>query len=177
MFLSINFVETLPSVSIPNDKGVTSRSNTSFTSPCNTPAWIAAPIATTSSGLTLLLGSLPKKFLTVSTIFGILVIPPTRTTSLISAAEKPESFKAILQGSSVFSISFSTNASSLALVNFRLICFGPVLSAVTNGRLISVCVAEDNSILAFSAASFNLCKASLSVFKLIPLSFLNSETR
>ena len=45
---------------------------------------------------------------------------------------------------------------SLALVNFKLTCLGPVLSAVINGRLISVCVAEDNSILAFSAASFNL---------------------
>jgi len=42
------------------------------------------------------------------------------------------------------------------------------------GKLISVCVAEDNSILAFSAASFNLCKASLSDLKSMPLSFLNS---
>ena len=31
-----------------------------------------------------------------------------------------------------------------------------VLSAVIKGKLISVCSAEDNSILAFSAASFNL---------------------
>jgi hypothetical protein len=61
-----------------------------------------------------------------------------------------------LHGANVLSINFSTNASSLALVNFKLICFGPVLSAVINGKLISVCVAEDNSILAFSAASFNL---------------------
>ena len=45
------------------------------------------------------------------------------------------------------------------------------------GKLISVCSADDNSILAFSAASFNLCNASLSVFKLIPLSFLNSEIK
>ena len=53
-------------------------------------------------------------------------------------------------------------------------CLGPVLSAVIKGKFISVCVAEDNSIFAFSAASFNLCKANLSDFKSIPLSFLNS---
>jgi hypothetical protein len=79
-----------------------------------------------------------------------------------------------LQGSKVLSTKFSTKASSFALVNFKLICFGPVLSAVINGRLISVCVADDNSIFAFSAASFSLCNASLSPFKSIPLSFLNS---
>ena len=65
----------------------------------------------------------------------------------------------------------------MALVNFKLTCFGPVLSAVINGRLISVCVAEDSSILAFSAASFNLCKANLSFAKSIPLSFLNSSIK
>jgi len=79
-----------------------------------------------------------------------------------------------LHGGIVLEIRSSTRASSLALVNFRFMCFGPVLSAVINGKLISVCSAEDNSIFAFSAASFNLCKANLSDFKSIPLSFLNS---
>src|SRR5437899_6200369 len=37
---------------MPNESGVTSNNNTSFTSPVNTPPWIAAPMATTSSGLT-----------------------------------------------------------------------------------------------------------------------------
>jgi hypothetical protein len=37
---------------MPSDSGVTSSSSTSLTSPFSTPAWIAAPIATTSSGLT-----------------------------------------------------------------------------------------------------------------------------
>ena len=46
-----------------------------------------------------------------------------------------------------------------------------------NGKLISVCAAEESSIFAFSAASFNLCRASLADFKSIPLSFLNSVTR
>jgi hypothetical protein len=56
-------------------------------------------------------------------------------------------------------------------------CFGPVLSAVINGKFMSVCSADDNSIFAFSAASFNLCKASLSDLRSIPLSFLNSEIK
>ena len=177
VFLSINLVDTPPKVSIPSERGVTSNNKTSFTSPCKTPAWIAAPIATTSSVLTLLFGSFPKKFLTVSAILGILVIPPTKTTSLISAAEKPESLRAVLQGSKVLSTRSATKASSFALVNFKFTCFGPVLSAVMKGKFISVCAAEDNSILAFSAASFNLCKANLSFLKSIPLSFLNSSIK
>ena len=57
---SMSRVMTPPSVSMPSDSGVTSRSRTSFTSPPSTPAWIAAPIATTSSGLTPLWGSFPN---------------------------------------------------------------------------------------------------------------------
>ena len=76
-----------------------------------------------------------------------------------------------------FQLILGTKASSLALVNFKFKCFGPDLSAVINGKLISVCVADESSIFAFSAASFNLCNANLSDFKSIPLSFLNSLTR
>ena len=50
---------TPPLVSMPSDSGVTSRSRTSLTSPLRTPAWMAAPMATTSSGFTPLWGSLP----------------------------------------------------------------------------------------------------------------------
>jgi len=82
---------------------------------------------------------------------------------LISAALKPESFNAVLHGGIVFLIKSSTRASNFALVNFILICFGPVLSAVINGKFISVCVVEESSIFAFSAASLSLCKANLSV--------------
>ncbi|EKD90699.1 MAG: hypothetical protein ACD_30C00104G0003 [uncultured bacterium] len=61
VFLVIKGVDTPPKVSIPKVKGVTSKSKTSLTSPPKTPPWIAAPIATTSSGLIPLCGSLPKK--------------------------------------------------------------------------------------------------------------------
>ena len=118
-------MKTPPSVSIPSESGVTSSSNTSLTSPCNIPAWIAAPMATTSSGFTPLLGSLPKKFLTVSITFGILVIPPTKTISSISPALNPASLRADSHGLIVFSTRSSTRVSSFALVTFMFKCFGP----------------------------------------------------
>jgi hypothetical protein len=37
VFLSINFVDTLPRVSIPKDRGVTSNNKISSTSPAKTP--------------------------------------------------------------------------------------------------------------------------------------------
>ena len=66
MLRSISFVITPPLVSMPRVSGVTSSSSTSLTSPASTPAWIAAPIATTSSGLTPWWGSLPVSSLTFS---------------------------------------------------------------------------------------------------------------
>ena len=177
VFLSINLVKTPPSVSIPSDNGETSNKRTSFTSPVKTPPWIAAPDATTSSGLTPLWGSALKKSDTVFMIFGILVIPPTKITSSISSALMFASFKAALHGLMLLLIRSSTRDSNWALVIFKFKCFGPDASAVMNGRLISVWAELDNSIFAFSAASFILCKASLSVLRSIPLSFLNSSAR
>ena len=66
VFDSINFVKTPFKVSIPNDSGVTSSNKTSFTSPVNTPPCIAAPTATTSSGLTPFEGFFLKNFSTSS---------------------------------------------------------------------------------------------------------------
>ena len=63
VFLGINVVITPPNVSSPSDNGVTSSNTISLTSPVKTPPWIAAPIATTSSGLTSRDGSLPNSFL------------------------------------------------------------------------------------------------------------------
>ena len=77
---SISFVITPPLVSMPRVSGVTSSSSTSLTSPASTPAWIAAPMATTSSGLTPWCGSLPVSSLTLSWTAGIRLMPPTRTT-------------------------------------------------------------------------------------------------
>ena len=170
-------VNTPPSVSMPSDSGVTSSSSTSLTSPCKTPAWMAAPMATTSSGLTPLCGSLPKNCFTTSCTFGMRVMPPTRTTSLISPAEMPASFSALRQGSTVFWTRSSTSASNLARVSFIVRCLGPAASAVMNGRLISVCVVDDSSIFAFSADSFSRCSANLSRRRSMPCSFWNSSAR
>ena len=61
-------------------------------------AWMAAPMATTSSGLTPLCGSLPKSCFTTSWTLGMRVMPPTRMTSSIWLAVTPASFSACLHG-------------------------------------------------------------------------------
>ena len=174
---SINFVITLPIVSIPSDKGVTSRSNTSSTSPERTPPWIAAPTATTSSGFTPLDGFFPNKASTSFWIIGILVEPPTKITSSISFLVKPASLRAFLTGSIDLFTKSSDNCSNLALVRVVTKCLGPDDVAVTYGRLISVWADDDSSILAFSAASFNLCRAIESSLKSICSLFLNSSAK
>mmetsp|Transcript_7804 Transcript_7804/g.19261 ORF Transcript_7804/g.19261 Transcript_7804/m.19261 type:complete len:253 (-) Transcript_7804:920-1678(-) len=149
----MSFVITPPSVSMPRESGVTSRSKMSFTSPRRTPPWMAAPSATTSSGLTPLNGSLPKKACTTDCTLGMRVIPPTRITSATSFLEMPASFRQFLHGSIVRWMSESVSSSSFARVSLMLRCFGPLASAVMKGRLISVDPAEESSVFAFSAAS------------------------
>ena len=109
-----------------------------MTSPLSTPAWIAAPMATTSSGLTPLCGSLPKTCLTISWTAGMRVWPPTRTTSSMSLGLSPASLSACWTGPLVRSTRSPTSCSSLARVRFSDRCFGPLASAVMKGRLISV---------------------------------------
>ena len=48
-------------------------------------------------------------------------------------------------------------------MSLTLRCFGPVASAVRNGRLISVSIVEESSIFAFSAASLRRCRTILSL--------------
>lgn len=82
--------------------------------------------------------------------------PPTRITSSILSLVTPASLRADSQGLMVLDKKDSVKDSSLALVKDMFKCLGPEASAVRYGRLISVEVAEDNSILAFSAASLTL---------------------
>lgn len=84
----------------------------SVTDPERTPAWMEAPMATASSGLTPLDGSRPKTPLTVSITFGMRDIPPTRMTSLMSEALTPASERAFLHGSTVLVIRPPTRPSS-----------------------------------------------------------------
>ncbi len=97
----MSVVMTPPSVSMPSDSGVTSRSSMSLTSPESTPACTAAPSATTSSGLTPLCGSLPKNSLTSFCTIGMRVEPPTSTTSAMSDGFLPASASAFFVGSIV----------------------------------------------------------------------------
>ena len=62
----------------------------------------------------------------------------------------------------------SVSCSSLERVRFMVRCFGPVASAVIKGRLISVCIVVDSSILAFSAASRRRCSAFRSSLRSMP---------
>ena len=139
---SISFVITPPLVSMPSDSGVTSRSRTSLTSPLSTPPWIAAPTATTSSGLTPLCGSLPISSLTFACTAGMRVMPPTSTTWSIFDASSPASASACLVGPTVRSSRSCVSSSSFARVSCRSRCFGPSGVAVMNGRLICVAIVE-----------------------------------
>jgi len=77
VFLAIIIVLTQPIVSIHRVNGVTSSNNTSVTSHPMIPAWIAAPIATASSGLIQAFGFLPKNASTFDITKGTLVEPQT----------------------------------------------------------------------------------------------------
>ena len=88
---SMSLVITPPMVSMPRDRGVTSSSSRSFTSPVNTPPWRAAPMATHSSGLMPLKPSLPVSFFTMSWTAGIRLEPPTISTLAMSLPLRPAS--------------------------------------------------------------------------------------
>ena len=167
---------TLPLVSMPSDSGVTSRSRTSFTSPFSTPACTAAPMATTSSGLTPLWGSLPVSDWTRSWMAGIRVEPPTSTTWSMSDLLRPASVMACSNGPLQASTRSAVSSLNLARVSFRSRCLGPSEVAVMKGRLIWVSCTDDSSIFAFSAASFRRCRAILSADRSTPSVFLNSVT-
>ena len=121
----MSLVITLPIVSIPKDNGVTSNNNTSLTSPVRTPPWIAAPMATTSSGLTPLEGFFPKNFSTSDWIIGILVEPPTKIISSMSELDNPASFIAFFTGAIDLLTKSADNCSNWALVKVLTRCFGP----------------------------------------------------
>ena len=88
-----------------------------------------------------------------------------------AARLSPASLSAVSQGGIVRWIRSSTSASSLARVSLICRCLGPCWSAVMNGRLISVWIVEESSILTFSAASLKRCSASRSPRRSIPCCF------
>src|SRR4029079_6089106 len=132
-------------------------------SPGGPPAWMAAPTATTSSGLTPRCGSFPVSSLTFSWTDGMRVMPPTRTTwSMPVPPSVPASSSACLVGPTTRSSSSAVSSFSFERVSRWLRCFGTESTAVMNGRLIWVSCAELSSVLAFSASWCRACRAILS---------------
>src|SRR6478736_1240825 len=103
---------------------------------------MAAPMATTSSGLTPLCGSLPNNCFTTSWTFGMRVMPPTSTTSPTSAAVRPASFSALRHGSMVFWTRSSTSASNLERVGFIQPLQGKLVVAQVDALLLLELVGE-----------------------------------
>ena len=161
---------------MPSESGVTSRSRTSLTSPTRTPPWIAAPMETHSSGLTPFEGSLPRILRMASCTAGIRDEPPTRMILSMSLPESPASSIALRVGTIVRSTRSAVSSSNFARESVRSRCFGPVASAVMNGRLMFVWLMLESSIFAFSAASMRRCALILSCERSMPFSFLNSST-
>ena len=162
--LSMIFVTTPPCVSTPSESGVTSSSRTSSTSPFSTPPWIAAPIATTSSGFTPLCGFLPK----ISATFSLHArharhaADEDHLVDLLARAARRR-VSAVSQGSTSASIRSATSASSCSRVSAMLRCFGPG-GVGGDERQVDVGLATDeSSCFARSAASFSRCSAIWSV--------------
>ena len=97
--------------------------------------------------------------LTIFLTAGILVEPPTKTTSSISEILTSASLIAWLRGPFSLSNSLSQSDSNLALEIEVSKCLGPEASAVINGRLTVLSLRVESSILTFSAASVSLCNA------------------
>src|SRR6267142_2401190 len=77
-------------------------------------------------------------------------MPPTSTSSLISFSVSCASFKHAFTGGIVRWNKSSQSCSILERVSFFWMCFGPLASAVMNGRLISYSWVEESAIFAFS---------------------------
>ena len=170
----ISLVITPPSVSIPNDSGVTSSNKDVFYAV----QWYlldSCPYRYYFVRVNTFEGAFPKNSCTFCWTAGIRVEPPTRITSSISEAFMLASCRAFRRGSIVAWIRLSHNCSNWARVSVRTRCFGIPLTGNMYGRLISVEVELDNSIFAFSAASFKPLVSHRVFTDVYPSSFWNSS--
>ena len=178
VFLGIRTVMTPPAVSIPSESGVTSikRRLSVCADPCpeRIAAWTAAPYATASSGFIDLLGSLPlKNYLRRSITLGILVDPPTKTTSWIWFFDIWASLKTFSTGGIVSLNILMQSSSNLALV----IVIEKSYDSASESTYIEVWADDDKILFAFSAwvlrrlIALGLCLIS------IPFFFKNSAAQ
>mmetsp|Transcript_14899 Transcript_14899/g.51167 ORF Transcript_14899/g.51167 Transcript_14899/m.51167 type:complete len:320 (-) Transcript_14899:270-1229(-) len=172
----MSFVHTPPRVSRPRESGVTSRSTRSSTSPESTPAWMAAPSATTSSGFTVAFGARPAYDSTSCCTAGMRVLPPTSTTSSTAPFSSPASLSAVSMGPLRRSRRPDVLRSSAARVSVASMCSGPASVAVTKGMDMSVLLSVESSSFAFTAASVRRWSAPRSPDRSTPRSLLKSST-
>ena len=150
---------TPPIVSRPRERGLTSLSIRSRNSPVRMPACTAAPIATTSSGLTDWQGSRGTRVRTMACTIGMRVPPPTNTTSSISSAARPESRRARCTGRSSRSSRSPQRPSKVRRSRVVSMWSGPASAVAIKGREMGVLCTPESSCLAFSAASVSRCRA------------------
>jgi len=162
----ISLVITPPAFSIPKDKGVKSSNKTSFTSPCNTPPWMAARY---SYRFHLdwhpYVGSLPNIFLNFVLHFGHTCFarrPESHHQSqkqlnrhLNCSTARPNSAL-----NKLFDQTFQFGAGYLDSQMFGSGCIGGYIRQI-NFRLLAGWQLN----LVFSAASFKRCNANISFFK------------
>jgi hypothetical protein len=110
---------------------------------------MAAPMATTSSGLTPLCGSLPKKLLHRLPDLRHAGHAADQNHFVDLAACRPASLSAALHGSMVRLTRSSTRLSSLARRQLQVRCFGTGLVGGDEGQVDLGLVEDDSSILAF----------------------------
>ena len=99
------------------------------------------------------------------------VWPPTKITSLMSPTLNGEASIARLVIVIARSMNSAVSSSSFARVSFISRWRGPEASEVINGMFISVSIAVESSIFAFSAASSRRWRASGSLRTSMPDSF------
>lgn len=151
MFLWHKIVMVPSIVSIPKDKGFTSkyiisRSSSLRLNPRISP-YIAAPYTTASSGLIDILRVFPfKKSEIIYWTLGILLEPPTSTISWIWFFLRPESFSTFSTGDKHFLKRSSQSSSNLALVIYMLKSSSPERNSHSIGAL----SADERILLAFS---------------------------
>ena len=121
------------------------------------------------------------RFLAVEKFFddfdtrGMRVEPPTRTTSSILSGVMSASLRACLHRTDRALEQIFQSCSSLARVSFMR-CFGPVASAVMNGRLISVSCELRKLDLGFFGGFLQALEGHAILARSMPCSFLNSST-
>mmetsp|Transcript_3712 Transcript_3712/g.8339 ORF Transcript_3712/g.8339 Transcript_3712/m.8339 type:complete len:261 (-) Transcript_3712:1699-2481(-) len=161
VFRGIKGVNTPPTVSIPWEREVTSRTTISFSasSPAKTPPWIAAPYATASSGFTEVDGSFPSKNSVIKALTrGIRVEPPTSTISSTSDLEMPASSSARWTGPRVFLKRSLLSSSKRARVNVSEKSTPFTKSSISR----RACCCDESARLVRSTSFRSFCKARLS---------------